>query len=299
MNRKTLLILAAGMGSRYGGLKQLDQVGPNGETIIDYSVYDALKAGFNKLVFIIRNEFLDAMKSQVTSKFEGLADILFVDQAVDSPIEGISVPMGRLKPWGTGHAVLVARNVINEPFAVINADDFYGRDGFFKMSAFLEDQCKLDVHGLIAYILKNTLSDNGYVSRGVCSADEEGNLTEINERTKIERRSGIVYYKAGDNDIEVDENSLVSMNFWGFHPSIFDVLHQGFSSFIEKSGLEPSAEYFIPLVADQCIQSGIARFKTVPSNDKWYGVTYKEDKADVQAALQSLVDQKRYPSPLF
>lgn len=299
MQKKTLLILAAGMGSRYGGLKQLDQVGPSGETIIEYSVYDALEAGFNKLVFIIRDEFKSEMENQITSKFKEKAEIIFVNQAIDTPIAGVQIKTNRTKPWGTGHAVLVANQIINEPFAVINADDFYGRDGFIKMIHFLSNTCAPNVHGLIAYILKNTLSENGYVSRGVCTSDSSGNLNSINERTKIKKYEDAVRYNEGGQQFEVADDSLVSMNFWGFHHSIFDNLQVGFQKFVQNMDVDSNGEYFIPLVADDCIQNTKASFRVLTSNDQWYGVTYREDKPDIEQALKVMTQKGLYPSPLF
>jgi NDP-sugar pyrophosphorylase family protein len=298
-NKTTLVILAAGMGSRYGGLKQLDDVGPNGETIIDYSIYDAIQAGFNKLVFIIRNEFLDAFKEKVTNKFAHLAEIHFVNQDVNTPIKGVDITTDRTKPWGTGHAVLVAKDIINEPFAVINADDFYGRNGFMEMASFLKNEVSPTQHGIIGYVLKNTLSDNGYVSRGVCQMDENHMLTEINERTKIRRVGDKVLYEEGDKAFEVPEDSPVSMNFWGFHHSIFDHLLSGFSEFAKSNTDNPKAEYFIPLVADHLVNTNQGQFVVKVSNDKWFGVTYIEDKADVSEALAKLTEAGQYPSPLF
>lgn len=298
-NKTTLVILAAGMGSRYGGLKQLDDVGPNGETIIDYSIYDALQAGFNKLVFIIRNEFLDAFKEKVTNKFAHLAEIHFVNQDVNTPIDGVDLHTDRTKPWGTGHAVLVAKDIIREPFAVINADDFYGRNGFMEMASFLKNEVSPTQHGIIGYVLKNTLSDNGYVSRGVCQMDENHMLTEINERTKIRRVGDKVLYEEGDKAFEVPEDSPVSMNFWGFHHSIFDHLLSGFSEFAKNNTDNSKAEYFIPLVADHLVNNNLGQFIVKVSNDKWFGVTYKEDKADVTEALAKLTKAGEYPSPLF
>ncbi|MBK7428121.1 MAG: nucleotidyltransferase [Saprospiraceae bacterium] len=298
-NKTTLVILAAGMGSRYGGLKQLDDVGPNGETIIDYSIYDALQAGFNKLVFIIRNEFLDAFKEKVTNKFAHLAEIYFVNQDVNTPIDGVDLHTDRTKPWGTGHAVLVAKDIIREPFAVINADDFYGRNGFMEMASFLKNEVSPTQHGIIGYVLKNTLSDNGYVSRGVCQMDENHMLTEINERTKIRRVGDKVLYEEGDKAFEVPDDSPVSMNFWGFHHSIFDHLLSGFSEFAKNNTDNSKAEYFIPLVADHLVNNNLGQFIVKVSNDKWFGVTYKEDKADVTEALAKLTKAGEYPSPLF
>lgn len=299
MKKKTLLILAAGMGSRYGGLKQLDEVGPNGETIIDYSVYDALYAGFNKLVFIIRDEFKAEMQEKICSKFEQNFEIHYVNQAIDSPIGDTKINTDRTKPWGTGHAVLVAEHVIDEPFAVINADDFYGRDGFVKMAAFLDQYCDERTHGLIGYILKNTLSENGHVSRGVCTVNADHTLASVKERTKIQPKGDKVVFEQDNQEFEVDPGSIVSMNFWGFHPLIFQELKRGFLDFYRDPENHKGNEYFIPLAVDHCIQSGQAVFKTIISQDKWYGVTYREDKADVQMALQKMADEGTYPNPLF
>lgn len=298
-DKLTLLVLAAGMGSRYGGLKQLDAVGPAGETIIDYSIYDALQAGFNKLVFIIRNEFLDEFRQRITDKFADKAEIHFVHQDVTTPIDGIDMVTERSKPWGTGHAVLVARDVIREPFAVINADDFYGRDGFRQVAGFLRDEVRPDLHCIIGYVLKNTLSDNGHVSRGVCQVDSDLMLTAINERTKIHRDGSRIVYEDDGAEHEVDESSVVSMNFWGFHHSIFDHLYDGFKTFAQANTDNPKAEYFIPLVADNLIRSGQGGFAIKTSDDKWFGVTYKEDKPEVQAALLAMSREGRYPDPVW
>jgi dTDP-glucose pyrophosphorylase len=299
MKKKTLLILAAGMGSRYGGLKQLDEVGPNGETIIDYSVYDALHAGFTKLVFIIRDEFKAEMQQKICSKFDQHFEIHYVNQAIDSPIGDTKISTERVKPWGTGHAVLVAENVINEPFAVINADDFYGQDGFIKMAAFLDQDCNEKTHGLIGYILKNTLSENGHVSRGVCTVNTDMTLASVKERTKIQPKGDKVFFEQDNQAFEVDPESIASMNFWGFHPGIFKELRRGFLEFYGNPENHKGSEYFIPLAVDHCIQSGQAMFKTIISQDKWYGVTYREDKTDVQQALQRMSEQGTYPTPLF
>jgi NDP-sugar pyrophosphorylase family protein len=298
-NKTTLLILAAGMGSRYGGLKQLDHIGPSGETIIEYSIYDALMAGFNKFVFIIRDEFKEAFQSQITDKFSKKAEIVFVNQDVTTPISGIELNVDRVKPWGTGHAVLVAKDVISEPFAVINADDFYGRSAFHQMADFLRTEVNPLKHCIIGYILKNTLSENGYVSRGVCQVDSDHNLTAINERTKIKRHGDIVAYEDEGVTHEVSEDSIVSMNFWGFHQSIFEKLHTGFKDFLENYGTEAGKEYFIPLVADQCIADNSGAFVVKRSSDMWYGVTYKEDKESVHSALSQMTEEGIYPSPLF
>ena len=297
-SKATLLILAAGMGSRYGGLKQLDDVGPNGETIIDYSLFDALQAGFNKFVFIIRDEFRDIFEEKIAGPLRGKAEVYLVNQAIDTPIEGVSIETERTKPWGTGHAVLVAKDVIQEPFAVINADDFYGRDAFVQAYRFMKDEASAQLHGIIGYILKNTLSDNGFVSRGVCQADNQNMLTAINERTKVQRIEGKVMYEENEVQYELSEDSIVSMNFWVFHQSIFEHLHSGFKAFAEANKENIKAEYFIPLVADHLIQSGQADFAIKTSDAQWFGVTYKEDKPDVQAEIKAMIDRGVYPSPL-
>jgi UTP-glucose-1-phosphate uridylyltransferase len=296
---KTLLVLAAGMGSRYGGLKQLDELGPAGETIIDYSIYDALKAGFNKLVFIIRDEFRTEFQEKITNKFKHQAEIVFVNQAINTPIEGIDVSVERTKPWGTGHAVLVAAPAIQEPFAVINADDFYGRDAFRQAALFMDEEVTATRHGIIGYILKNTLSDNGHVSRGVCQANDRNMLTAINERTKIQRIGQTVQYEEAGIMHEVDENSIVSMNFWVFHHSIFDHLYAGFRDFVASNKDNPKAEYFIPLVADALIRENKGEFAIKTCNAQWFGVTYREDKPDVMSELAKMTAEGVYPSPLF
>ncbi len=298
-SKTTLLVLAAGMGSRYGGLKQLDEVGPNGETIIDYSLYDAINAGFNKVVFIIREEFHQEFKEKISSKIENKAAVHHVFQAINTPIEGVNVDIDRLKPWGTGHAVLVAKDVINEPFAVINADDYYGVDAFKKAYDFLNNKASSTHHGIVGYVLKNTLSDNGHVSRGVCEVNSKNMLTSINERTKVERENGKVYYEKDGDKIELNEDSVVSMNFWAFHQSIFEHLHSGFKLFAIQNQDNPKAEYFIPLVAEALVKSDVAKFEVMTCNDKWFGVTYKEDKPDVQAELVEMVEKGIYPSPLW
>jgi len=297
--KATLVILAAGMGSRYGGLKQLDDVGPNGETIIDYSLYDALKVGFNKFVFIIRDEFRAIFEEKITDKLKGKAEVVLVNQAVNTPIDGVDVHTDRTKPWGTGHAILVAKDVIQEPFAVINADDFYGRDAYQQAYHFLMQEATPTLHGIIGYILKNTLSDNGYVSRGVCQANEVMMLTSINERTKIAREGGQVQYEEGGVQHTVDENSIVSMNFWVFHHSIFNELLDGFKAFAQTNHENPKAEYFIPLVADALINSGDAEFAVKTCDSQWFGVTYKEDKPDVQREIRNMVEASIYPEKLW
>lgn len=297
--KPTLLILAAGMGSRYGGLKQIDPLGPNGETIIEYSIYDAIQAGFGKVVFVIRESFADAFKAQFSGKFDGKIEVAYAYQDVNTPVEGIDNLPEREKPWGTMHAVLVAHNVINEPFAVINADDFYGADGFHQIADFLNNKCTPDTYTMVGYVLRNTLSPNGHVSRGVCVADGNNCLATVNERTKIHWEGDKVVYQEGDAKHEVNPDSVVSMNFWGFHPNIFEQSRHMFIDFVKANRDNPKAEFFIPLVADNLIASGGARFHILTSNDLWYGVTYQEDRPGVVEAFQKLTAEGRYPSPLW
>ncbi|MFT4525375.1 MAG: choline kinase [Bacteroidia bacterium] len=296
--KPTLLILAAGMGSRYGGLKQIDPLGPNGETIIEYSIYDAIQAGFGKVVFVIRESFAADFKERFTGKFDDQIEIAYAYQDVNTPVEGIENIPQREKPWGTMHAVLVAKDVINEPFAVINADDFYGADGFHQIADFLKTKCTEDTYTMVGYVLRNTLSEHGQVSRGVCIAND-GNLSKIDERTKIHWEGEKVIYQDGDSTHEVDPSSVVSMNFWGFHPNIFEVTRQMFVDFVAENKENPKAEFFIPLVADTMINAGTAKFPILTSNDRWYGVTYQEDRPSVVEAFQKLVDDGKYPSPLW
>jgi NDP-sugar pyrophosphorylase family protein len=297
--KPTLLILAAGMGSRYGGLKQIDPLGPNGETIIEYSIYDAIQAGFGKVVFVIRESFADAFKAQFSGKFDGKIEVAYAYQDVNTPVEGIDNLPEREKPWGTMHAVLVAHDVINEPFAVINADDFYGADGFHQIADFLNNKCTPDTYTMVGYVLRNTLSPNGHVSRGVCVADGNNCLATVNERTKIHWEGDKVVYQEGDAKHEVNPDSVVSMNFWGFHPNIFEQSRHMFIDFVKANRDNPKAEFFIPLVADNLIASGGARFHILTSNDLWYGVTYQEDRPGVVEAFQKLTAEGRYPSPLW
>lgn len=297
--KPTLVILAAGMGSRYGGLKQIDPVGPNGETIIEYSIYDAIEAGFGKVVFVIREGFAEDFKRRFTGKFDDKIEIAYAYQDVNTPVEGIDTLPERTKPWGTMHAVLVARDVVNEPFAVINADDFYGADGFHKIADFLKNKCTEDTYTMVGYVLRNTLSEHGQVSRGVCVADTENNLAKIDERTKIHWKDGKVVYYEEDTATEVDPDSVVSMNFWGFHPNIFERSRQMFIDFVKENKDNPKAEFFIPLVADTLINAGEAKFPILTSNDRWHGVTYIEDRPVVVEAFKKLAADGKYPTPLW
>ena len=293
----TLLVLAAGMGSRYGGLKQLDGLGPNDETILEYSIWDAVDAGFSKVVFVIRDFFKDDFIEKVTSKFANRIDVVFVNQPVEIKIEEIDI-VERTKPWGTSHAVLVAKDVINEPFAVINADDYYGKDGFHKMAKFLKEEASPNLFSMIGYILENTLSDRGHVNRGICMVNERNLLEDIVETLKIKKDNDLIYYGDDENQT-LDSKSIVSMNFWGFHHSLFGPLEEGFIDFVRRNRDNPKAEYFIPLIIDEKIKSGSLDVKVISSSDKWYGVTYKEDADMVKKAFQQFSEQQAYPNPLW
>ena len=298
--KPTLLILAAGMGSRYGGLKQVDGIGPSGETIIEYSIYDAIRAGFGKVVFVIRPDIEKVFKETISNKFEDKIKIAYAFQEIDTPIEGINSFPEREKPWGTAHAVLVAKDKIDEPFAVINADDYYGISAFETMADFLINDCTPDQYAMIAYIVQNTLSDNGTVSRGVCAMDKNSNLTDVVERFKVHREGNQVFCEdERGNRLEISSQSLVSMNFWGFHPDIFEVIRKQFVAFVAENSDKPKAEFFIPLVVNQQIKSGAAKVKVLSNDEQWYGVTYQEDKAMVQKAFEGLTIKGNYPAPLW
>lgn len=294
--KPTLLVLAAGMGSRYGGLKQIDPVGLNDETILEFSVYDAIKAGFGKVVFIIRRSIEQPFKEKIGITFEHIIPVEYVFQESSSPIAGLPPIPEREKPWGTGHAVLVAADVIKEPFAVINADDFYGFDSFAVMAKFLTTECSPEKHAMIGYYLKNTLSDFGAVSRGVCASNELGFLTSIAETHQIIKNNQAITGDLNGTEVSLNEKTLVSMNFWGFHPSIFEYLRLGFIEFVEENKDYPKAEYYIPLVADQLIASDKAKIVVIPSAAQWFGVTYREDKPFVKEALKMITEQGAYPT---
>ncbi|MBC9932510.1 sugar phosphate nucleotidyltransferase [Chitinophaga qingshengii] len=296
----TLLILAAGMASRYGSLKQIQAFGPSGETIIDYSIYDAIRAGFGKIVFIIRENFATEFKEIFEPKLKGRVATDYVFQNMDSFTEGYQIPADRTKPWGTAHAILCAKNAINEPFAVINADDFYGADAFVKMAAFLKGETAADIYSVVGYELGKTVSEHGSVSRGVCAVDGQGFLSAINERTKIYTDNGqIVYEEADGSKHPLSADTPVSMNFWGFHPSVFDLSQSLFNEFLQKNGTNPKSEFFIPIVADEFIRRNIGKVKVLPTTAKWFGVTYKEDAPGVQASLSELVNNGAYPDNLW
>ncbi len=295
----TLLILAAGMGSRYGGLKQIDGIGPNEEPIIEYSIYDAIKSGFGKIVFVIRKEFDEAFRSRF-DKFSDKIKIEYVYQEVNLNVLGITI-IDRVKPWGTSHAVLVAKDVINEPFAVINADDYYGAGSFKLIADFLINECSPSLMAMIGYTLHNTLSEYGTVNRGVCEVDTDNNLVEVIERTKIAEQSGIVNYNVGEENIlgVLDKNASVSMNYWGFHPSIFSEIEKGLHDFMRANCKNPTAEYYIPNIVTDMIVSEKMAVRVIPTNDNWFGVTYKEDKPMAVAAINKYIANGIYPKNLW
>ncbi len=301
--KPTLLVLAAGMGSRYGGLKQMDAFGPSGETIIDYSIYDAINAGFGKVVFIIRESFRADFENFFKGKFEDKIEIVYVAQDLHKLPDGYSVPEHREKPWGTGHAVWVAKDVINEPFAVINADDYYGQESYNTLVDFFNSlpEGEQNVYALIGYYLKNTLSDHGTVNRGVCSSDTDGNLTTIVECTKIKRDSdNIVRYPTADDYYKyLPEDALVSMNMFGFLPSYFDYCENSFKQFLDKEMNVPKSEFYIPTLLDQLINTNQIKVKVLSSIANWFGVTYQDDKPIVIEKLNKLIEAEVYPKKLW
>ena len=299
--KPTLCILAAGMGSRYGGLKQVDTVGPSGEAIIDYSIYDAIRAGFGKVVLVVREEIKEAFDEKFAHKFDGKIDIEYAYQAIDTPIEGLNDIPHREKPWGTAHAVLVAHDKINEPFAVINADDYYGIDSFKTMAKFLTEDCTPDHWAMLGYVLEKTVSEHGTVNRGVAHMDEERMLTSIVETLKIgyDGQGGLHYPLPDGGSTALDAGTLVSMNFFGFHPSIFEILRTDFLQFVDEHRDQPRAEFFIPLVVNRLVQEGRVKMSVLSTEEKWYGVTYREDKPFVEQAFATLVGDAKYPQSLW
>ena len=294
--KPTLVIMAAGIGSRYGGLKQIDPVGPSGEIVLDYSVYDAIQAGFGKVVFIIRPDIEEAFKEVIGHKLDGKIKVEYVFQSLDKLPAGFSAPEGRTKPWGTGQAVLMARPVVKEPFTVINADDFYGRQSFQTIAKRL---MATDVHStdfcMVGFYIKNTLSPYGGVARGWCDV-HNGKLSHIVERYNIERKAdGVIRYDGG----EMADDDMVSMNTWGFTPRLFDFLERGFEEFLAQKGAELKTEFFLLEVVDGMIQRGNASVAVLPTNEKWIGVTYADDKPQVMAGIRALVDAGVYPENLW
>lgn len=303
--KPTLFLLAAGMGSRYGGLKQLDSLGPNGETIMDYSIYDAIQAGFGKLVFVIRKDFEQDFRDKIISKYEGHIPCELVFQALDDLPEGFKCPEGRVKPWGTNHAVLMGKDAIHEPFCVINCDDFYNRDAFMAIGKFLSElpEGAKNDYAMVGFRIGNTLSENGSVARGVCSKNDKGNLTDVVERTEIMRVDGEICYKDEKGEwVPVGgENVPVSMNMWGFTPDYFEYSQEFFKEFLSdpKNMENLKAEFFIPLMVDKLINDGTATVKVLDTTSKWFGVTYAADRDAVVAKIQALVDEGVYPAKLF
>jgi len=300
--KPTLFLLAAGMGSRYGGLKQLDGVGPNGETIMDYSIYDAIQAGFGKVVWVIRKDFEEQFRKQILSKYEDKIQCELCFQELDALPEGFSCPKDRVKPWGTNHAVLMGKDVIKEPFLVINCDDFYNRDAFMVIGKFLSElpEGARNQYAMVGFRVGNTLSENGTVSRGVCSTDAEGHLSTVVERTSIQRIDGTVCYKDGDDWVSIADETPVSMNMWGFTPDYFEYSEDYFKEFLSdpKNMENLKSEYFIPLMVNKLINDGTAKVKVLDTTSKWFGVTYSADREDTVKRIQQLVDDGVYPSPL-
>lgn len=302
--KPTLLLLAAGMGSRYGGLKQLDGLGPNGETIMDYSIYDAIKAGFGKIVFVIRKDFEEDFRKKILAKYEGHIPAELVFQSLDALPAGFTVPVGREKPWGTNHAVMMAKDVIKEPFCVINCDDFYNRDSFMVMGKFLSElpAGAKNKYAMVGFRVGNTLSENGTVARGVCATDAEGNLTTVVERTEVMRVNEAVSYKDEEGKwVAIADNTPVSMNMWGFTPDYFEHSEAYFKAFLSdpKNMENLKAEFFIPLMVNKLINEKTATVKVLDTTSKWFGVTYSADRAGTVARIQSLIDEGVYPSKLF
>jgi len=300
--RPTLVILAAGMGSRYGGLKQVDPIGPSGETILDYSVYDAIRAGFGKVVFVIRREIEKDFRELFIDRFRVHIEIDWVFQETGNLPDGFSAPEGRTKPWGTGHAVLMAAGKVKEPFAVINADDFYGYDAFKTLSDYFGSQEKTgsNNYAMVAYELQNTLSDFGTVSRGVCIADENGWLKSVTERTQIERiGETIVYREPSGNEVQLTDKTPVSMNFWGFTPGFFQHLEEQFIDFMNTNNGNLKSEFYIPSVVDKLIKNGKEKVRVLSNSGQWFGITYREDKPMVISKINELVNAGSYPASLW
>lgn len=300
MNKPTLVILAAGIGSRYGGLKQLDTFSKQGDTILDFSIYDAIQAGFGKVVFIIRKSIEDDFKAFFNPKLKGKIEVEYVFQEIDSIPEKFKNNT-RQKPWGTGHALLMAKNAVTENFAVINADDFYGREAFEGVAEALRNTPKNSTKfNMMGYVLKNTVSDYGFVSRGECEVNEKGFLTGIVERTHIEKINGKLQFKDEDGTLKpISENTVVAMNFFGFTPKYFEISESMFEEFLEENYQNPKAEFFIPLVVNNLIVNKIATMEVLKSNARWFGVTYKEDKDYVTSEIQKLKDSGVYPENLW
>ena len=299
--KPTLFVLAAGMGSRYGGLKQLDGLGPDGETIMDYSIFDAIRGGFGKVVFVIRKDFEDDFRTKILSKYEDHIPVEIVFQSLDKVPQGFNCPEERTKPWGTNHAVLMGKDVIKEPFAVINADDFYGRDSFEALGKELTNTTgKENEYCMVGFRVGNTLSESGSVARGVCETNDQGFLTTVVERTAIERKDGeIQFIDENGKKVVLNENVPVSMNMWGFTPDYFGYSEEYFKEFLCENMGNLKSEYFIPLMVNELVTKGIATVKVLDTTSKWFGVTYAEDRQGVVDKIQSLINAGEYPEKLF
>ena len=297
--RPTLLILAAGAGSRYGGLKQLDAVGPNGETIMDYSVYDAVRAGFGKVVFVVRHYFRDEFERRIVSGYRKIVEVELVEQEPDDLPEGFTLISGREKPWGTGHALLMASKVIQTPFAVINADDFYGKNSFGILASFLSESAESE-YSMVGFSLEKTLSESGTVSRGICTADKRGFLTGVEEHHNVKREEDGIYGDGMDGvRRRLAEHSPTSMNMWGFTPEIFDYGEKLFKEFLIASPADLKREFYIPHIVNSAIEENKATVKILSTPDKWFGVTYKEDKSHVIESISQMVERGEYPADLY
>jgi len=299
--KPTLLILAAGMGSRYGGLKQLDEIGPNGETIIDYSVFDAIRNGFGKVVFVVRKDFAKEFEDKILSKYINDIDVELVFQDVKNISDKYSINSNRTKPWGTGHAVLAAKDAINTPFAVINADDFYGCSAFRIMAEnLIQNENKTNRYSMVGYIIDNTLSLSGGVSRGVCDVDENNILTNIVERSKIEKtKDSICYIDKDGLSVKIPSNTIVSMNFWGFTPDYFDYSEKLFDKFLKENENNLEAEFYIPTVVNSLIKNKEAKVEVLQTSAVWFGITYKEDKIQTIINIAELIQKGKYPGKIW
>jgi dTDP-glucose pyrophosphorylase len=304
MNKPALVVMAAGMGSRYGGLKQIDPVGKSGEIITDFSLFDAWQAGFRKVVFIIKKELEEDFRRVIGDKVSRFMEVVYVYQSMEDLPEGYTVPEGRVKPWGTGHAVLTCRNVVNEPFAVINADDYYGKKAYQMIYDYLVSQQDDDKYryAMVGYTLENTMTEHGHVARGVCVVSNDGYLQDIHERTRIEKKDGLSKYtEDGENWVTIPEGSIVSMNLWGFTPGFLKELNNKFPVFLDRALKENplKGEYFLPSVVDALLKEDKATVKVLHTPDRWYGVTYREDKPAVAAALTAMQETGIYPEKLW
>jgi len=298
--KPTLLILAAGMGSRFGGLKQVEPIGPSGEAIIDYSIFDAIRAGFGKVVFVIRESFADAFKEKFDTLLKGKIEVEYVYQELHMLPEGFSLPEGREKPWGTAHAILVAKDVINEPFCALNADDFYGKNAYEVMANFLTSSKNSTEYSMVGYNLKNTLSEFGSVSRGICDVNEKQDLQKIVETIKIfKKEDKVISVEEDGSETILTGQESVSMNIWGFKPSVFQTIEAKFSAFLETEIDKPKSEMYIPSVVFEMIDENLATVKVLKADSPWFGVTYKEDKPYVVEKLNSIIAKGEYPEKLW